>query len=73
MKRPASPTPSKPPRGEGACRERLSPSGEMERGLASPKRGEFYAPWSIGLRSTEERLTLHGASGYTPRSMNMTR
>ena len=29
-------TPSKPPRGEASCREKLSPSGEMERGLASP-------------------------------------
>ncbi len=25
-------TPSKPPRGEASCREKLSPSGEMEGG-----------------------------------------
>ncbi|MBR4515794.1 MAG: hypothetical protein IKO60_00200, partial [Bacteroidaceae bacterium] len=26
-----------------------------------------HAPRSIGLRSTEHRLTLHGASAHTPR------
>ena len=30
---------------------------------------EFFTPRSIGLLSTENRLTLHGVSGYTPRSI----
>ncbi|MBR4515801.1 MAG: hypothetical protein IKO60_00235 [Bacteroidaceae bacterium] len=37
-----------------------------------PQGGGFHAPRSIGLRSTEHRLTLHGASGYAPRSVKPT-
>ena len=31
----------------------------------------IYAPRSIGLRSTEHRPTLHGASAYAPRSIGL--
>ena len=31
----------------------------------------FYAPWSIGLHSTEKRLTLHGEKAYAPRSIGL--
>ena len=35
----------------------------------SARRGVFHATCSVGLRSTEHRLTLHGASVHAPRSI----
>ncbi|MBR4516237.1 MAG: hypothetical protein IKO60_02460 [Bacteroidaceae bacterium] len=37
----------------------------------SQRKREVYAPRSIGLHSTEHRLTLHGAWGYAPRSIGL--
>ena len=57
-------TPSKSPRGETCSRERLFPSGEMERGLASPRGGLEGVGWKIeGVGGKIARMIMSCVSG----------